>query len=38
VAEQDQSGPAETVTMLRDLTEAVCTVAARLLGLPEEGA
>ena len=38
--EQDPPAPPETaVAMLRDLTEAVCTVAERIFGLPPgEGA
>lgn len=39
MTEQDQPDPAgAAVRALRDLTEAVCAVAARMLGLPEEEA
>jgi hypothetical protein len=37
VTEQDQPAPAGApVRALHDLTEAVCAVAGRMLGLPDE--
>ena len=34
MTQQDQPDPA--AAMLRDITEAVCAVAARMLGVPED--